>query len=115
MAAPLQAVGTHGFSSVMALLGPQHLILDYLGLFQGVLFPGPELHTIVRLNRNMTIRVQQHFIRRRNAVLAKQMENFPTISSGRHRIVGLAFFPLAYIHTSSFSYHLHNILYIYMS
>ena len=79
MAAPLQVVGTHGFSSVMALLGPQRLILDYVGLFQGVLSLGPELHTIVRLNRNMTIRVQQHFIRRRNAVLAKQMETFPTI------------------------------------
>ena len=49
MAAPLQAVGTHGFSSVMALLGPQHLILDYVGLFQGCLSPGPELHAIVSL------------------------------------------------------------------
>ena len=94
-------MGTHGLSIVMALPGPQHLILDYVGLFQGVLFPGPELHTIVRLNRNMTIQVQQHFIRRRNAVLAKQMENFPTISSGRHRIVGLAFFPVASAHVET--------------
>ena len=78
MAAPLQAVGTHGLSSVMALLGPQHLILDYVGLFQGVLSPGPELHTIVRLNRTM-IQVRMISIRRRNAVLAEQMEKFPTI------------------------------------
>ena len=45
MAAPLQAVGTHGFSSVMALLGPQRLILDYVVLFQGCLSPlspGPD-------------------------------------------------------------------------
>ena len=73
MAAPLQAVGTHGFSSVMALLGPQHLILDYVGLFQGCL--GPELHTIVGLNRTL----RMHLIRRRNALLAEQMEKFPTI------------------------------------
>ena len=81
MAAPLQAVGTHCFSSVMALPGPQHLILDNVGLFQGVLFPGPELHTIVRLNRTM-IQVRMISIRRRNAVLAKQMETFPTIVDG---------------------------------
>ena len=79
MAAPLQAVGTHGLSSVMALLEPQRLILDYVDLFQGDLSPGAEIHTIVRLNRTMTIRVRQHSIRRRNAVLAKQMETFPTI------------------------------------
>ena len=79
VASPVSTMGSFGLSVVVALPGPQHLILSYVGLFARGLSPLPELHAVARLSSGMAIAVQQLLLRRRNTLLAEQMMKFPTI------------------------------------